>query len=278
MKLGMIGQGFIGKAYANDFETRGYEVVRYSNEKAFIDNKEAISTCDIVFIAVPTPTTVKGFDYSIVEEVLHLVGKNKIAVIKSTLIPGTTEQLQEKFQSIYLFHSPEFLVAKNAEYDAKYPVRNIVGHTNFSKDKAELVLSVLPSAKFSKIIPSKEAEMVKYMGNIFLTKKVIFANLINDLCKKIDVDYETVKECVGMDNRITLSHLNIDHDKGRGAGGYCFIKDLAAFSQFYEKTLPEDQVGKDIFKSLERKNINLLKLSKKDLELLKGVYGEGIME
>jgi len=55
--IGFIGQGWIGKNYADDFEKRGYETVRYSLEKPYVDNKEKIKDCDLVFIAVPTPTT-----------------------------------------------------------------------------------------------------------------------------------------------------------------------------------------------------------------------------
>lgn len=276
MKIGMIGQGFIGKSYADDFESRGYNVVRYSNEEPFKNNKEELLTCDITFIAVPTPTTENGFDYTIVKDVLTLVGEGTIAVIKSTLLPGTTKLLQEQFPYVYIFHSPEFLVAKSAAYDAKNPARNIIGYTSHSQEKAEVVLSVLPLATYVKILPSTEAEMIKYMGNIFLTQKVIFANLVHDLCQKVGADYYSVQEAVGEDVRITHSHLAISHGNGRGAGGYCFIKDLAAFSQFYEKTLPENISSIEILRSLEKKNIELLVNSNKDIELLQGVYGKDI--
>ncbi len=94
--IGFIGQGWIGKNYADDFERRGFSVTRYGLEGVFVHNREAIKKCDIVFIAVPTPTTPSGFDYSIVEEAVSLVGEGKIAVIKSTVLPGTTEEIQKK--------------------------------------------------------------------------------------------------------------------------------------------------------------------------------------
>ena len=94
--IGFIGQGWIGKNYADDFEKRGYETVRYSLEKPYVDNKEKIKDCDLVFIAVPTPTTPTGFDDSILRQTVKLVGKGKIAVIKSTVLPGTTESIQRE--------------------------------------------------------------------------------------------------------------------------------------------------------------------------------------
>ena len=65
IKIGFIGQGYVGKNYADDFERRGYKVVRYALEEPYRKNKEQIRDCDLVFIAVPTPTTPKGFDESI---------------------------------------------------------------------------------------------------------------------------------------------------------------------------------------------------------------------
>jgi UDP-glucose 6-dehydrogenase len=125
LTIGFIGQGWIGKHYADDFESRGYTVVRYSTEPQHVINAAAIGQCDIVFIAVPTPTvTVDGTqrcDISIVREVLHLVGEGKIAVIKSTIPPGTTCGLQSEFPTLWVFHSPEFLTEANAAYDASHP-------------------------------------------------------------------------------------------------------------------------------------------------------------
>ncbi len=273
MKIGFIGQGFIGSAYADDFEDRGYETVRYDNEK-YEKNKNKIALCDIVFIAVPTPTTPKGFDYSIVEEVLGLVGQEKIAVIKSTILPGTTEKLQKKFSDKFIMHSPEFLRAVTAKEDAANPNRNIIGYTKKSKEKAKEVLEILPKAPYNKIMPVKNAELVKYMGNCFLAQKVIFANLVYDLTEKLNIDYDEVKEAVGADPRIGEGHLSIDHFDGRGAGGYCFIKDLAAFSSLYRDMVTEDKNGIQFLSSLEEKNKKLLRESGKDIDILEGVYGK----
>src|SRR3990167_1914849 len=76
--IGFVGQGWIGRAYADNFEERGYSVVRYSLEKEYVGNKNKIKDCDIVFIAVWTPTTPNGFDDSVIRSVLKLVGKGKI--------------------------------------------------------------------------------------------------------------------------------------------------------------------------------------------------------
>jgi hypothetical protein len=48
-QIGFIGQGWVGKNYSDDFEKRGYEVIRYSLEVPYVYNKEKIAECDIVF-------------------------------------------------------------------------------------------------------------------------------------------------------------------------------------------------------------------------------------
>jgi UDPglucose 6-dehydrogenase len=284
IKIGFIGQGWIGKNYANDFERRGFEVVRYALEEPYVQNKDLVKTCDIVFVAVPTPTTENGFDYSIVEASLKNVGEGKIAVIKSTILPETTEILQEKFPKIFVMHSPEFLREIYAAYDAEHPTRNILGVPKLNEEylgKAETVMSVLAKAPYNKIMHSKEAELVKYIGNCFLYEKVVFFNQMYDLANKLGLDYQNIREAVSKDERIGDSHTAVAHASGhnqkvlgRGAGGHCFIKDFEAMIELFKKTLPEDTRGYEALMAIREKNNELLVKSNKDLDLLKGVIGD----
>jgi len=279
-KIGFIGQGWIGKHYADDFEKRGFDVTRYALEEPYNGNGHQIKDCDIVFIAVPTPTTPNGFDGRIVKNVLPMVGEGKIAVIKSSILPGFTEEAQKENPHIFVFHSPEFLREASAAYDAANPRRNIIGmpvHSKEYKQKAEEIMAVLPSAPFKLICSSREAEFIKYAGNCFLYLKVIYANLLYDLSENLGLDYETVKDAIAADPRIGASHLDPIHASGRGAGGHCFIKDFAVFREMYEKTIG-DRTGADALKAIEKKNIELLLKSNKDLDLLSGVYGEGVLK
>jgi UDP-glucose 6-dehydrogenase len=160
LKIGFIGQGWIGRNYADDFEERGFDIVRYGLEKEFVVNKDVIAECDFVFIAVPTPTTKKGFDYSNVEDALKLIGKGKTAIIKSTLVPGTTNTLALKFPKINVTHSPEFLREATAAYDARNPDRNIVGVPTLNVKYRTLagdILQILPKAKFERVMQAREA-------------------------------------------------------------------------------------------------------------------------
>lgn len=274
--IGFIGQGFIGKNYANDFENRGYSVIRYAKEEPYLDNKKKIKDCDMVFIAVPTPTTPGGFNYDILSSVIEICGENKSVVIKSTILPGTCAALQKKYPNKFIFHSPEFLTEKNAAYDAAHPTRNIIGYsiqnTEFKK-RAEEILALLPEAPLTMICSDKEAETIKYASNCFLYLKVIYANILFDLAEKEGSDYEKIRAGMAADPRIGDSHLSINNAGGRGAGGNCFVKDFAAFREYIKNSMG-DSLNLDFFLSAESKNIELLTNSNKSSELLKAVYGE----
>ena len=277
-RVGFVGQGFVGKHMADDFEKRGYETVRYSLEKPYNQNKYKIGTCNVIFIAVPTPTTEHGFDFSAVKSALKLLKKDSVAVIKSTILPGTTEKLQDIFSNLYVMHSPEFLREKTAADDTSHPERNIVGipkDTEAFQKKAELVLSILPYAPYAVITSSVNAECVKYIGNTFLHTKLIFMNMAYDFVTAAGANWETVREAVTQDARIGTSHTQPVHEDGRGAGGHCFIKDFEAFLDHYKHTV-SDSHAIAILEAIRNKNNKLLLESQKDLELLKGVYGENI--
>lgn len=274
-RIGCIGQGFVGKSYADDFERRGYEVVRYALEEPHRANKGSIKECDIVFIAVPTPTTPAGFDDSIVREAIGLVGPSKIAVIKSTVVPGTTVSLQEQHPDRILLYSPEFLLEVSAAHDAAHPFSNIVGTGADSPSHlraAERVHAVLPAAPFARTMSSTEAEIVKYAHNGSGYTQIIFFNLMYDLARKLGYDWDRIGEALKADPLISNTYSNPVHKGGRGAGGHCFIKDFAALRNLYDRTA-HDPEGSGVFAALEAKNRALLTESGKDLHLLAGVYG-----
>ncbi len=283
LQIGFIGQGFIGKHLADDFAERGFSTVRYALEPEFAENKDAIKDCDIVFIAVPTPTTPTGFDSRILEAVLPLVGAGKTAVIKSTMLPGTTLRLQNQFPDIVVLHSPEFLREKSAREDTKEPLRNIVGMPiadERHQAAAEQVMAVLPNSPFTLITGAAEAELIKYAGNNFLALKVIFMNIVYDAAEAVGANYSLIAEAMKADPRIGTSHMNVVDQSGhpgsvpgRGAGGHCFPKDWAAFTDWYKVTCTDDAVGQAVLDAVEAKNIDLLRSSQKDLDLLAGIYG-----
>ncbi|MCR4322881.1 MAG: hypothetical protein NUV61_02235 [Candidatus Azambacteria bacterium] len=276
-KIGFIGQGWIGRNYADDFERRGFGVVRYSLEEPYAQNKEKIAECDIVFIAVPTPTTPKGFDGSIVQSVLALIGEEKTAVIKSTILPGTTKELQKQYPHINLLFSPEFLSEKTAAQDAANPFANIVGvpaRDDRYERAATRVHRVLPKASFTLTCDSDEAEIIKYAHNISGYTQIITFNLLYDFARSMGHDWSNIGKAIAADPFMSGYYANPVHKSGRGAGGNCFIKDFAAFTNIYEESVLNDEKGVRVLRSLESKNKELLTKSKKNPDILKNVYGE----
>lgn len=232
LHIGVIGIGVVGGALARYFEKRGRIPLLYDKPKG-IGSIQEINKADVVFVCVPTPfDPQEGFNLSFVEDVCQSISGKKIIVIKSTVLPGTTEKLQKQYPNHLFLFNPEFLTELTADQDTQYPDRQIIGHTNQSKEKAGQMLRILPQAKFEKILPATEAEMVKYFGNTFFATKVLFANQMYDICEKIGIDYERVKEAVAADPRIGPEHLIVWHKNYRGYGGKCLPKDMRAFIQF----------------------------------------------
>ena len=280
-KIGFLGQGFIGKNLADNFEERGFKnLVRYSKEAEYIKNKDKIKEWGIVFVAVPTPTTVNGFDYSIIEEVIALTKPLSIVVIKSTILPDTTRKLVKVYPDRHIMHCIEFLSEDTVREDTDKPDRNIIGISDvFSADdrkRAEEVMAILPEAPFEMICNYEEAALIKYIGNCFFYTKNVFFNMMYDLTVAYGADWATVREGVIADPRIHPVHTDVFHKGGRGAGGHCLLKDFAAMTAMYNKMVKDPIGGENILLANESKNVDILKKSGKDSDLLKGVYGENI--
>ncbi len=287
MKIGFIGQGWIGKNYADNYESRQYDVVRYSLENDYIKNKDKILDCEIVILAVPTPSTERGFDLSLVEDAIKNTKAGQNIVIKSTLLPGSTEKLSKLFPDRYFFHSPEFLSERTAKYDVDRPHANVLGmlikNEEYQK-RAEMVMSTFPVAPFNLVCTSLEAEIIKYSRNIHGYFEVIFYNIFFDYVNSLGANYDVIKSYIERDPLHVARYASPFHasghrlDKpGRGAGGHCFIKDFKAFRESFGKML-DNEKSLDVIRAIEQKNIDLLLNAGKDLDLLKGVYGNDIIK
>jgi len=277
-QIGFIGQGWIGKNYADDFEDRGFDVVRYSLEPKYIQNKEEVSKCKIVFVAVPTPTTKKGFGDSILKNAIKGTGIGSTVVIKSTLPIGKTLEIQKMYPDRFIMHSPEFLVEATARFDASNPERNIIGipyQTEEYKKVAKKVIAILPKAPFENICSSNEAELIKYAHNIHGYIQIVFTNLLFDLAEKTNMNWETLKDSFKADKMMCHYYLNPIHKSGRGAGGHCFVKDFEAFI-YMHRDLINDKLGTKTLESIRDKNIDLLLKTKKDLDIVFGIYGKNV--
>ena len=255
MKIGIIGLGWVGGTLQRWFEQNNADLFLYDKYKN-IGSTEEVNKADIIFIAVPTPfVTGQGYDDSAVRDALSIVNEGKTAVIKSTVMPGSTRKFQKLHPNKVILFNPEFLRERTAYEDLSKPDRQILGYASTAGlyVTAE-VFRTLPAAPYAYTMRAEEAELVKYFGNVFLASKVIFSNQMYDICNCINADYGVVKEAASKDVRIGPSHLDVNDLGYRGYGGHCFPKDTRALQQFAK----EHGVDTDFLDSIERINKKLM--------------------
>ncbi len=230
--VGIMGTGFVGGALKRYFESVGITPFTYDKGKNE-GSVEEVNKADVIFICVPTPYYLdgSGFDLSYVRSALDAIQGEKMVVLKSTVIPGTTAMLQAEYPHHKLMYNPEFLTEVTADQDMNFPDRQILGTTDQSYTVASDIIAMLPLAPFERVVPCTVAEMVKYAGNTWFAVKVTFSNQMYDLAQKMGVDYDNVKECMAADKRIGRTHLDIFHKGYRGYGGKCLPKDTRALIQ-----------------------------------------------
>jgi nucleotide sugar dehydrogenase len=237
MKIGVLGSnGRLGSNLLKYFkqtnnESSGFDINGES------DSLETVLSSDIIFLCLPTPY-VEGqeeYDTTALEENLKTIPDGKIVVIKSTVTPGTTDRFQNRHQNLKLIFCPEFLTEKTAWEDTIKPDVNIIGTTKISYRDAKTVLDLLPEAPKEFIMPAKSAEMVKIARNNYFVNKIVFMNILYDLCKASGVKWGPVVDALSSDRRIRKSHMEVEHQGGRGGGGTCFPKDQAAFQDWSKK-------------------------------------------
>lgn len=241
-KVGIVGQGYVGKALKVGFKSDNIEINTYdkylSDQSTVKDLNELTLSSNIIFICVPTPMKKNGECFTgIVEEVVKdiniLADDKKTVIIKSTVPPGTTEKLNEIYKNISLIFNPEFLTEANFLDDFKNQKYIILGGNKRDLDLVENLYSIIfPEIKINRTT-SINAEIVKYFLNTYLATKVSFANEMKILCDHVNADYNQIVDLVIQDNRIGKSHLMVPGPDGKlGFGGSCFPKDINALLTF----------------------------------------------
>jgi UDPglucose 6-dehydrogenase len=262
--IGIMGYGMVGGSLARYFQNiRAIDPAIYDPPKGY-DSIESLNQADIIFVCVPTPYDEEkgGFDLSYVEDAFSKIAGGKVVVIKSTVLPGTTQNFQDKYPSLKVLFNPEFLTESTADQDMCYPDRQIVGYTKQSFSVAGDVMRILPLAPFERLLSVTEAEMVKYFGNTWFSTKVVFANQMYDICQKLGIDYDRVKEASAADKRIGPTHLEVFHKGYRGYGGKCLPKDTRALIQLGNRIGSEMK----LLKLVEEINNTLREMQKYDLD------------
>jgi GDP-mannose 6-dehydrogenase len=213
--------------------------------RATTDPTEAMLNTDVSFISVGTPSQRNGeLDLRGIKHVCQEIGsalKKKQGfhgiVIRSTVLPGTTENVavpaleaasgKKAGTDFAVFFVPEFLREGTAVADFFEPPFTVLGgtHPQLMARLREL-FGWAPCPIFE--VPTKTAEMVKYVCNSFHALKVSFANEVGAICKELNVDAESVTKVYTSDTTLNISTAYLK--PGFAFGGSCLPKDLRAIT------------------------------------------------
>ena len=219
--------------------------------RATTSTEDAVRSTDLSLICVGTPSRKNGsLDLTYLTRVCDEIGQvlrakddYHVVVVRSTVLPGTTHgvvipTLEAASGKRYgdgfgVSVNPEFLREGTAIRDFKQPPLTLVGH-NHAADAAptKALYQNVEAPLFSASI--RVAEMIKYTSNAWHAVKVVFANEIGNLCKRVDVDSHEVMDIFCQDNKLNLSSYYLR--PGFAFGGSCLPKDVRAL-QYRAKEL-----------------------------------------
>ena len=278
--IGIIGKGFVGSAVAHGFSnSTGYdsEILIYDKDttKSLNDLEEVVSRSEIVFISVPTPSNPDGtINLKNLEECLFEINQTvketscdqAIYLIRSTVLPGTSRNMQEKFPSLKIVFNPEFLTERSAFFDFISQTRIILGGPkNYVKKVKELYQDRFSNTQNFIETTFESAELIKYTCNTFFATKVSFLNEIKILCDICGADWNIVRDGFLSDGRIGDSHSLVPGPDGKlGFGGSCFPKDIQALINFGN----QNGVSLNVLEGAWKTNLKVR--PEKDWEKLKG--------
>ena len=272
MKIGIVGNGFVGSAIVHGFVLHVDDILIYDRDptKSNSTMSQIAKDADVIFVCVPTPMCEDGScDLSIVETVCQELIDNNCPeetpiVVKSTIVPGSMEKLDQKFSKTRFVFNPEFLTERRARLDFINTARIVLGSNdnNAMKRVVQLYRERFP---YTRIVETdfSTAQLIKYMANCFFATKVSFMNEMHQICEAADADWQTALEGFITDGRIGNSHIDVPgHDGDFGFGGKCFPKDLNAMIQRAEELGVDPKVMKGAWeKNAEvRKNLDWLKI------------------
>ena len=265
-KLGIIGHGYVGEsqsfAFSPSFDVRVYDKDSLKSTHSL----DEVLDCDFIFVCVPTPMKKDGSqDLSFIENFFKTAKEGPIYIIKSTIIPGTTNLLNEKFKDLKIIFSPEFLTERTAKLDILTQTRIILGGDKNLTSKVRNIYDIRFKNKTIIETDSLTAEYIKYMNNTFFASKVSIMNEFYRLAKQLGVDWETALYGFVSDQRIGDSHLNVPGPDGKlGFGGTCFPKDINAFISFAKK----NNINMNVLEAAWKTNLEVR--PERDWENLKG--------
>lgn len=241
-KVAVIGYGYVGKAVFNffkdHFETSAVDKMPGVVYGTYEDQQKTANEADFAVVCVPTPMSDDGaVDLTAIRETFSWL-KVPLILIKSTIPPGTTEQLQNEYPDLKIAFSPEFIGEGKYQVqwwkDKNYPHPTDMKFHDFQifGGPKEVTTKIIPF--FQKVVgpepkmiqtDSRTAELCKYMENSWGATKVIFCNTFAKMAEAMGIDYNELRELWLLDGRVERMHTAVFPD-AIGFGGKCYPKDV----------------------------------------------------
>jgi len=275
MKIGIVGNGFVGSSVAYGFSAQtgcDAEIRIYDKceKKSTHSLYEVVNESDFVFVSVPTPS---NSDDSINLDIVHDIfskmndinnRQDNVILLRSTVTPGTTRDIKSRCPNLRIVFNPEFLTERSAKFDFINQSRFILG----GEPEDTIKVAELLKKRFGFAIPVLQsnyetAEMIKYMNNCFFATKVTFLNEMRQIADVSGVDWDYATEGFVRDGRVGHSHLSVPGPDGHfGFGGSCFPKDIRAMISYAKRKGIDPKVLNSVWeKNLEvRKDRNWMNM------------------
>ena len=232
----IIGYGIVGHNLAKELEDVKPDIVdKYKPQVNTIRNIKY----DIGFICVDTPLKDGTLDITEVKNAINEYNCD-VYCIKSTCPVGTIRELSYQLEK-HLVFSPEYYGGtkhcNNYTFDF-----TILGGSK--KDCAKIIQAILPcydGRHIFRVVEPELAELVKFMENSFLATKVSFCQAFFNVCEKIGINYEELRELFILDPRVNPSHTFVYKDTPYW-NSHCFNKDVPAIADQYDMKLLKDMI------------------------------------
>ncbi len=315
MKISIVGTGYVGLCTGVGFASKGNDVICVDIDKEKVDKinsgippiyeqgleemlkknldekriratadiKDAVMNSDVTFISVGTPSWEDGsIDLKYIEQasldignVLKEKGGYHVVVVKSTVVPETTEKValpalekasgKKAGEGFGVCMNPEFLKEGMALEDFLNPDRVVIGQLD---EKSGSRVHKLYEAFNAPIIMTtlRTAEMIKYAANAFLAAKIGMINEIGNLCKRLGIDTNEVANGIGHDKRIGDKFLR----SGIGFGGSCFPKDVKALIAKSRESGYEPVILDHVIKMNNEQPLQIFELLKRKMPDISG--------
>ena len=234
MNILIIGVGTVGGNLSRELavlQPRLYD--KYKN----IDTRQGGVRYDAAFVCVDTP----GADCDI-SEVRDAIMEHDadVFVIKSTVLPGTTERLARETRKAIIF-SPEYYGATQHCNNFSFPFTILGGEKDACVKVVQILQRVYDGTHQFRITDVRTAELTKYMENSFLAMKVSFCQQFFDIADKVGVCYEELRELFLLDPRVEPSLTFVYRDRPYW-DSHCLNKDVRAIAEAYDARLLLDMI------------------------------------